>query len=593
MDFFDFLTMIGGLALFLYGMSVMGDGLARVSGGKLESLLARLTSSPLKALLLGAGVTAVIQSSSATTVMVVGFVNSGLMQLKQAVGIIMGANVGTTITSWILSLSGIKSDHFFIRLLKPSSFSPVLALIGVGLLMFGKGERKKDVGAILAGFAILMFGMDTMSGAVEPLKDVPEFTNILTMFSNPILGLIAGAVLTAIIQSSSASVGILQALCATGSLHYGSVIPIIMGQNIGTCVTALLSSIGASKNARRTAFIHLYFNAIGTVLFMAAFYLVNAIRPAAFLEIPAVPAGIAFIHSVFNLGAAFALFPFSNLLVKLAVRSVKEGTETEEETGAVQMQEAQLHYLDERFLDNPGFALMQCDKVVAKMAELAKRSVAGAVSLIAHYDERIAGEAVALEGRVDRYEDALGSYLVRLSAKGLSQNEVSHSLKLQHLIGDFERITDLAISIVQTVRKMQKKGQRFSGKAQRELQVYVQVVTDMLDITIHAFEENDKEAAMCVAPLKRVVEKLNRELKKRHKKRLYKGKCSIDMGYVLSDISAYLEQIAAHCDNIGICMIQEGNVEMEVHEYHEMLDRGENIGFREKFAEYRKKYVLP
>lgn len=592
MDFFNVLSMAGGLALFLYGMNLMGDGLAKVSGGKLESILARLTSNPLKAALLGAAVTAVIQSSTATTVMVVGFVNSGLMQLSQTVGIIMGANVGTTITSWILSLSGIESNNFFIRLLKPTSFSPVLALIGVILLMFSKKERKKDIGAIFIGFAILMFGMETMSQAVEHLKDVPEFTGILTMFSNPVLGLIAGAVLTAVIQSSSASVGILQALCTTGNLNYETVIPITMGQNIGTCVTALLSSVGASKNARRTAFIHLYFNVIGTLVFMIAFYLIHAFRPFEFLADAAGPAGIAAIHSLFNVTTTIVLLPFSKLLVKLATLSVIDNGTIEEEE-IMQEQETELNYLDERFLDNPAFALMQCDTAIVKMTELTKRTVYKAVSLIENYDETVADEAVSLEERVDHYEDVLGNYFVRLSKKGLNQTDIMNLSKLQHLTGDLERINDLAISIVQTVRKMQKKEQHFSKKARKELKVYIQAVTDILELAVKAFTENDKDAAECVAPLEGVIEKLAKELKKRHMKRLKKGKCSVEMGFVLSDISSYMKQIAVHCDSIGVCVIQDGDEDMAVNEYNEMLDKGENTAFQNKYLVYKEKYILP
>lgn len=556
MDFFNLLTMLGGLALFLYGMSLMGDGLAKLSGGKLENILAKLTDNPLKAVLLGAGVTAVIQSSSATTVMVVGFVNSGIMKLHQVVGIIMGANVGTTITSWILSLSGIESDDFFVRLLKPSSFSPVLALIGIILFLFSKKERKKEAGSIFIGFAILMFGMETMSGAVESLKDVPEFTRIMTMFTNPFLGMLAGALLTAVIQSSSASVGILQALCATGSLQYGTVLPVIMGQNIGTCATALISAIGAGKNAKRAAFIHLYFNVLGTVLFMTVFYLLHAIRPFAFLSDAAGPAGIALIHSLFNIGAAVVLFPFSAVLEKLAILSVREGAEEDEE-------ERVLLHLDERFLDNPSFALLQCNEAGIRMSELAKTALNKAISLVKSYDENMFLDALALEERVDHYEDAIGSYLLRLPTSALSQNESVHLLKLQQLIGDLERVTDLSISIARTVWKMQKKKQSFSTKASRELNMYMQAVADQLDMAIKAFWEEDQEIAQNILPLAEGIEQLDKELKKRHKKRLRKGKCSVDMGFVLADISSYLRQIAAHCNSIGTCILREGEEQME------------------------------
>ena len=405
MDFFSILTLIGGLALFLYGMNVMGDGLAKVSGGKMERILETLTSNPLKAVGLGAAVTAVIQSSSATTVMVVGFVNSGIMKLSQAVGVIMGANIGTTITSWILSLSGIESDNFFIQLFKPSTFSPVLAIVGVAFLMFAKSEKKKDIGMIFIGFAVLMFGMDSMSSAVKPLADVPEFTGILTQFSNPILGMIAGTILTAVIQSSSASVGILQALCVTGAVSFDVAIPIIMGQNIGTCVTALLSAVGAKKNAKRAAMVHLYFNVIGTVIFMILFYTLNSFIHFGFMGHAANAAGIAVVHTTFNVFATVLLLPFSRGLEKLAKLTIRD---KEEETKPA-VQDVQTQLLDVRFLDKPAFAMEQSRHVVDKMAKEAQDSLHTALSLIDRYDEMKAEEVVTLEDHVDRYEDALGT----------------------------------------------------------------------------------------------------------------------------------------------------------------------------------------
>lgn len=594
MDFFSVLTMVGGLALFLYGMNLMGEGLAKVSGGKLEGILAKLTSNPIKAVILGAGVTAVIQSSSATTVMVVGFVNSGIMSLHQAVGIIMGANVGTTVTSWILSLSGIESNNFFIQLFKPSAFSPVLALIGVALLMFTKSDKKKDVGAILIGFAILMFGMETMSGAVEPLRDVPEFTSILTMFSNPILGMVAGAVLTAIIQSSSASVGILQALCATGSLGYNTVLPIIMGQNIGTCVTALLSSIGASKNAKRAAFVHLYFNLLGTIIFMVVFYTINFITPFAFLEHAAGPAGIAMIHSLFNIGATIVLLPFSKVLEKMAILSIKDTPEDDHmDDGELDDKEADLLILDERFLEKPAFAIMQCQKATRHMAELTERSLKKAVSLVGNYDEMVSREVFELEERIDHYEDALGNYLVKLSGRSPSQKDSQKLAELQHCIGDFERISDHAVNVAQAVNKMQSKKLAFSSKAEKELQVFANAVMDIMVLVTKVFKENDKALARTVEPLEEVIDKLNKEVKKRHVKRLRKGKCSIEMGFILSDLSTDFERIADHCSNIAICIIQEGEEDIEAHEYLESLDKGEDTEFRENYLAYKEKYMLP
>ena len=452
MDFFDLLTMVGGLALFLYGMDVMGDGLAKTSGGKLEQILEKLTSTPIKAVLLGAGVTAVIQSSSATTVMVVGFVNSGIMKLSQAVGIIMGANVGTTVTSWILSLTGIESESFFIQLLKPSSFAPILALIGIFMMMLTKDSKKKDIASIMLGFAVLMFGMETMSEAVKPLADVPEFTNILMVFTNPILGMLAGLVLTAIIQSSSASVGILQALCATGSMSFGIALPIIMGQNIGTCVTAMISSIGAKKNAKRAALIHLYFNIIGTVLFMVAFYAVNSFVHFDFLNDAATPMGIAVIHSTFNIAATLVLLPFGKVLVKLATLTIPE---TEDEK--VEEIPDATKLLDTRFLEKPAFAVAQCKNVGIEMAKLAQRSLEYAIDSITDYDQKKVKDVFRLEDMIDHYEDELGTYLMKLSGKPLSDEDNHTVSNLFHCMGDFERISDHALNLAETAMEMQAK----------------------------------------------------------------------------------------------------------------------------------------
>ena len=454
MDLFSILTMIGGLALFLYGMNVMGDGLSKISGGRLEKLLEKLTSNPLKAVILGAGVTAVIQSSSATTVMVVGFVNSGVMKLTQAVGIIMGANIGTTVTSWILSLSGIESNNFFISLLKPTSFSPVLAIIGIAFLMFSKKEKKKDIGTILIGFAVLMFGMETMSGAVKPLANVPEFTGILTMFSNPLLGLLAGTILTAVIQSSSASVGILQALCITGSVSFGTAIPIIMGQNIGTCVTALLSAIGANKNAKRAALIHLYFNLIGTIGFMVIFYALNYFIRFSFLSDSASAAGIAVVHSIFNIVATLFLLPFSKGLEKLACITIRDD---EAETALMSQAEKDFKLLDSRFLETPGFATEQCKVVAANMAELTKEALYLSMDLITEFDKKKAKRVEELESEIDQYEDQLGTYMVKLSQKYLSEKD-SHTLSIiLHCLSDFERISDHAVNIMYSAKEMFEK----------------------------------------------------------------------------------------------------------------------------------------
>lgn len=590
MDFFGILTMIGGLALFLYGMEVMGSGLSKASGGRLEHLLEKLTSNKLRAVLLGAGVTAVIQSSSATTVMVVGFVNSGIMKLTQAIGIIMGANIGTTITSWVLSLSGIESESFLVRLLKPTSFSPVLAIIGVVFLMFSKKDKLKDVGTILIGFAVLMFGMDTMSGAVKPLADVPEFTNILTAFSNPLLGLLAGTVLTAVIQSSSASVGILQALCATGSVTYSAAIPIIMGQNIGTCVTAMLSGIGASRNARRAALVHLYFNIIGTVIFMVVFYMVHAIVPFAFMGDSANAAGIAVVHTTFNIFATAILLPFSSGLEKLACLTLKE--EVGEAAELLAGNEG-LQILDSRFLSTPGFALEQCRTAAIDMATYAREALFISMDLINNYDKAAAKKVVELENRVDHYEDELGTYLLKLSSKNLSEKD-SHTLTfLLHNIGDFERISDHAVNLMEAAEEMKDKNLSFSNKASEELVVFTEAVKDIVNTSFLVFQEEDTKLARMIEPLEEVIDYMNVELKKRHIKRLRKGKCTIEMGFILSDVTTSYERVADHCSNIAVSLLEISEDGFETHEYLDMLKQTDNPEFRENVKRFRKRYVLP
>ncbi len=592
MDIFGVLTLFGGLALFLYGMDTMGQGLEKVSGGRLEKILEKLTSNPIKAVLLGAGVTAVIQSSSATTVMVVGFVNSGIMKLSQAVGVIMGANIGTTVTSWILSLTGIESSNFFIQLLKPSSFSPILAVIGIIFMMFSKKERKKDIGTIMIGFAVLMFGMETMSDAVKPLADVPEFTGILTMFSNPILGLIAGAVLTAIIQSSSASVGILQALCATGAVSYGTALPIIMGQNIGTCVTALLSSIGANKNARRAALVHLYFNLIGTAIFMVVFYAINAFVHFAFLADAATPVGIAVIHSCFNVAATIVLLPFSEGLVTLACMTIPDAAGA---AAAAAQEETQDEFglLDVRFLDTPAFAVEQCRNMTVRMAKLAKAALFMSVELLDEYDEKKAEAVAALEDRVDHYEDELGTYMVKLGSRHLSKNDSSTISLLLHCIGDFERISDHAMNLMEAAKEKHEKQMEFSKKAQKELSVFTSAVKDILELSIQSFENNDGGTAALVEPLEEVIDDLNTCVKANHIRRLQKGKCTIEQGFVLSDISTNYERVADHCSNIAISVIEIARDGFDTHGYLENLKRENDPKFAAQVELYRQKYALP
>jgi len=581
------LNMLCGLALFLYGMHVMGEGLTRASGGKLENILEKLTKSKLKAVLLGAAVTAVIQSSSATTVMVVGFVNSGIMRLSQAAGVIMGANIGTTITSWILSLTGIQGDNLLLTLCKPSTFTPVLAMIGVICLLFTKSDKKHDAGSILVGFAVLMTGMEMMSGAVKPLANVPEFTNILLMFTNPILGVIAGVLLTAIIQSSSASVGILQALCATGAVKYSAALPIIMGQNIGTCVTALLAGIGASKNAKRAALIHLYFNIIGTVLFMAAFYGINAVFPFAFLDDAANAAGIAVIHTTFNIIATAVLLPFSGTLEKLATLTIRDD-DTEE-----RIDDSQL--LDERFLSNTAFAVEQCKVVTDRMAQLTREAIFDAIALVdgGEYTAEKAERIEALETKIDRYEDKLGTYMVKLSRAKLSQKD-GHTLSLLlHSISDFERISDHAVNLLDSVKEMNEKKMNFSAAAADELHVFSQAVRDIIERSFDSFLHDDVELAKTVEPLEACIDDINVNIKSRHIERLTTGQCTIELGFVLTDISTNFERVSDHCSNIAVYEIQVPKDEYDAHEYLQNVKRQDHAEFDREEMAYEKRYRLP
>ena len=588
MDIFGVLTLIGGLALFLYGMNVMGAGLEKMSGGKLEKILETLTSNPIKAVLLGAGVTAVIQSSSATTVMVVGFVNSGIMKLSQAVGIIMGANIGTTITSWILSLTGIESSNFFISLLKPSAFSPILALIGIVLLTFTKSSRKKDVGTILLGFAVLMFGMESMSGAVKPLADVPEFTGLLLKFSNPVAGILAGTVLTAIIQSSSASVGILQALCMTGAVPYSSAFPIIMGQNIGTCVTALLSAIGANKNAKRAAMIHLYFNLIGTVVFMVLFYMINAAVHFPFMAQMATPATIAITHSVFNITATLVWLPFSNLLVKLACLTIRD-----DKVDEVSREDQEFMILESRFLEKPAFAVEQGRNAAKHMEQDSRKILDIALGLIYSYSDEQAERVQKLESKIDRYEDELGTYLVKLNNKDLSERD-SHSVSIMlHCIGDFERISDHAVNIMESAQELHEKNISFSPQARNELQVLIAVVSRIVDTAYQVFDKQDLNLTRDVEPLEEIVDELSKELKRRHVNRLRLGECTIEMGFILTDLITSLERIADHCSNISVCVTQVRENLYDTHSHLENLKNEPDDSYYNRLGELHKEYVLP
>ncbi|MDD7280493.1 MAG: Na/Pi cotransporter family protein [Erysipelotrichaceae bacterium] len=574
MDIFGILTMVGGLALFLFGMNVMGDGLTQLSGGRLEQILEKLTSKRIMAVLLGAVVTAVIQSSSATTVMVVGFVNSGIMKLNQAVGIIMGANIGTTVTAWLLSLTGIEGSNFLLQMCKPKNFSPILALIGIVLYMSKKSDNKKNVGTILLGFATLMFGMEQMSGAVAPLADNPAFTSILTMFSIPILGILAGALLTAVIQSSSASVGILQALCSTGAIRYNIAIPIIMGQNIGTCVTAIISSIGANINARRTAMIHLFFNIIGSVIFMVVFYGSNLIFHYAFLDTIASPASIALIHSIFNIACVLVMLPISDWLVKLATLIVPDKQ-------VEQKEEDRVTVLDQRFLDQPGFAVKLCKDAVAQMAHLSRKAFLLAIDNLKDPSDEKRKKVYQLEEKVDLYEDELNTYLVKLSSQNLSNDDSKELSFLLHCVNDFERISDHSINVVDSSDEIIKNKIKMSEKALVDLDIFASSIKDILDLTIEIFDEMNPDRAKEIQPLEEIVDKLSDEMKKRHIMRLRSGECSLEAGLVLEDLIISYERVGDHCSNVSKHMMAMDDL---------VLDAS---WFKDEYNKIKDTYVLP
>ena len=585
MDIFGVLQMIGGLCLFLFGMETMGDGLTRTSGSKLQGILGSLTSSVPKGVVLGCVVTAVIQSSSATTVMLVGFVNSGIMQLSQAIPVIMGANIGTTATAWLLSLTALDGDSVFMQLLKPMSFSPILAAVAIVFMMFMKSEKKYNIGLILIGFAVLMYGMDIMSSAVEPLKDVPEFVSILTMFSNPVLGVAAGTVFTAAIQISSASVGILQALCLTGSVTYGTAIPIIMGQNIGTCVTAILSSIGANKGAKRVAAVHLSFNIIGTVIFLLAFYGINALVGFGFMGDVVNPANIAVIHSIFNVFSTALLLPFYKQLEKLAILVVKDAPEKK-------VQDETLSLLDERFLDTPSVATMQCKKVAAKMAQLSRDSIMAAMGLIDKFDEDRFKYVDLLESKIDRYEDALSEYIVKLERQELSNEDNTVLSMILHNVGDLERISDHAKNISESALELNRKSIRFSPDAEREVGIYMDAVREIVDMAVDSFIERDVEKAASVEPLEEVIDEIHAEVKNRHIERLRKGICTIELGFVLSDLGTNLERVADHCSNLAICTIEAAEGAFDMHRYTSRIKKYDAEEFEQKERGFEAKYSL-
>ena len=590
MDIFGVLALLGGLAIFLYGMDLLGEGLTGASGGKLENILEKLTSNPIKAVLLGAGVTAVIQSSSATTVMVVGFVNSGIMKLRQAIGIIMGANIGTTITSWILSLTGIESDNLFIRMLKPTSFSPILAVIGVVMLVFLKKDKFKNPAKIFIGFALLMYGMEAMSSSVEPLAEVPQFQALLTTFKNPILGMIAGLVFTAIIQSSSASVGILQALCSTGILSYATVLP-IMGQNIGTCATAMLSSIGASKNGKRAAIVHLYFNVIGTVVFMTVFYTVNMFVHFSFLNDTANEMGIAVIHTTFNIITTALLLPLRNVLEKLAYMTIRVD---DEEKALMERQSVnEFALLDDRFLESPSLAVEHCKTVIGNMADISRESLFTALGLIGNYDENKALYVGELESRVDKYEDELGTYIMKISTKILNKDDSETLNMMLHSIGDFERISDHACNLCDSARELHNKQMEFSPKAKTELDILCSAVREVVDISFDSFKTNNIKEADKVEPLEELIDTLTVELKARHIRRLREGKCTIELGFAHSDILNNLERVSDHCSNIAVDVIQSDKENFDTHEYLDAMKNRDNQQFAREYKEYKEKYRLP
>ena len=581
MDIFNALTMLGGLSLFLFGMSLMGQALERRAGGKLRSLLDRMTGRPLIGFLTGLGVTAIIQSSSATTVMVVGFVNSGLMTLRQAINVIMGANVGTTVTAWLLSLGDIDSSNVWVRLLKPSSFTPILALLGIIFYMFCKDAKKKDTGVILLGFATLMFGMETMSGAVAGLKNVPGFVNLFLAFKNPILGVLAGAVLTGIIQSSSASVGILQALSATGAVSYAAAIPIIMGQNIGTTVTALLSSIGTNKNARRAAVVHLMFNVIGVAVLLTVFCIVQAVLAPPLLDDAATRAGIAVAHSAFNLLCTAMLLPAGDLLEKLAIRLVPDAALPERTAE-----------LDERLLATPSLALERSRAVAGEMAEAAVRSLKSSLTAFSAYSPALADSIRQDEELCDHYEDILGTYLVKLSAQRMGAAESEEATALLKSIGDFERISDHAVNVLEAAEELRSKGLSFSADAAAELDVLSGAIREILDLALRCFEQRDVALAAEVEPLEEVIDTLKERMRTHHILRMQQGVCSIEAGFVLSDLLTGLERTSDHCSNIAGCVIDAGQHNLNLHETLRAA-KGGDANFRQEFDRYARKYALP
>lgn len=578
MSLFDTLNLIGGLCLFLFGMRLMGDALERRAGKKLKVLLGKLTTNRVAGLFTGLAVTAIIQSSSATTVMVVGFVNSGLMSLRQAINVIMGANVGTTVTAWILSLAGIDSNNVYVNLLKPTSFTPILALIGIILLMATKSSKQKDTGMILLGFSILMFGMNAMSGAVAGLRDVPAFQQMFVAFTNPVLGVIVGALLTAVIQSSSASVGILQTLSSTGAVTYGAAIPIIMGQNIGTCVTAAISSVGTSKNAKRAALVHLSFNIIGTIILMTVFCVLKAVLAPAILTESANLAGIAVCHSIFNISCTVIMLPIGGFLEKLVCRIIPDAKQPE-----------QVKELDERLLGSPALAINQCTHVLRRMADISVKALKSSLDNVIKYDKVKADEIREAESQTDHLEDIIGTYLVKLTSSRLGVEESVKATEYMKLIGDYERIADHAVNILESSEEMIEKGLTFSDSALEEFKKISAALTEILDLSYNAFVAKSYEAARRTEPLEQVIDKLKEQLRTRHIHRLQKGECSVDAGFVWSDLLNNIERVSDHCSNISGCILDSIDHNMNIHENQKMF-RNSDEEFKRDYTEYLEKY---
>lgn len=586
MNFFSFLSLIGGLALFLYGMDMMGEGLKKLSGGKLESILEKLTSNRFMGFLLGLFVTAIIQSSSASTVMLVGFVNSGIMRLSQTISIIMGANVGTTVTAWILSLTGINGDSFFINLFKPSSFTPVLAACGVLLIMISSSDKKKNLGEIFIGFAILMYGMEAMSSSVSGLKDSKAFVNILVMFSNPVMGILSGTILTAIIQSSSASVGILQALSTTGAISYSTAIPIILGQNIGTTITPIISSINGNTDSKRVAFSCLFIKLIGVIIVSSVFYILNSFMNFAFMTESVDVVKIAVIHTAFNIISTIILIPFCGAIEKVAVKVIKGSDgETDGKTDS-------LDTLDERFLDLPTFAVEKCKNLVDEMTEMTYTSIIGASALTNNFRTEEFDKIKSIENKVDRYEDKIGSYLVKLAAHELNAADGKRVTEYLHIIGDVERISDHAVNIAKTALEIHKKGVAFSSDAKRETDILKSAVAEILQITKKAFSTDDAELAKSVEPLEQIIDRLKKKIKNNHILRLREGECTMEHGFILSDLLTNYERVADHCSNIAACILSIKNDSFETHDYlYHVKNDGENEFF-EKYDYYKHKYTI-